>query len=141
MGRLEQSGREIHADGWLRKGNSREGAKTRRRLGVRFFFRSLAGDPVFLAAFAPVFLLRKDRGNKAAKPQSLKGGSGAASVAPSGARSDLGTQPTAHAVGYHLSVLRTCRGGEGADGHVGLGAWSAEGCVDCPTALRSLPGS
>jgi hypothetical protein len=74
----------------VRKGTSREGAKTRRRVGVRFLFRSLRQVPSpwrlrGLAAFSPVFLLWKDGGNKAAKPQSLQGGSAAASVAPSGA--------------------------------------------------------
>ncbi len=37
----------------------------------------------------------------------------AESVAPSGARFDLVMEPTADAVGYRLSVLRTCRGSQG----------------------------
>ena len=41
------------------------------------------------------------------------------SVAPSEAGFGLGREPTTHAVGYRLSVLRTCRGRqEYAHGHV-----------------------
>jgi hypothetical protein len=43
-----------------------------------------------------------------------------ASVAPSGACFYPGREPTTHAVGYHLSVLRTCRGREECAGKRGM---------------------